>query len=70
VIVATPVASADACAAIEPEVDTLVCLHRPEPFYAVGAWYADFEQLEDADVSRIMAEADQRLRRNLAESLP
>lgn len=50
VVVAVPVASAEACARIAREADACLCLATPEPFFAVGAWYDDFPQLTDAEV--------------------
>ncbi|MER5227341.1 MULTISPECIES: phosphoribosyltransferase [Streptomyces] len=32
------------------EADDVICLHRPEHFYAVGEWYVDFGQLSDRQV--------------------
>lgn len=58
VIVAVPVASGQACEALEPLVDRLVCLSTPEPFQAVGIAYRDFGQTTDEEVRRILAEAD------------
>ena len=55
VVVAVPVAPAAACSAIEAVADELVCLATPEPFYAVGQWYADFAQVSDADVRRLLS---------------
>lgn len=49
-IVAVPVGSYEACGRLSGEVDECVCLALPEPFYAVGEWYADFRQISDAEV--------------------
>lgn len=54
VVVAVPVASREACAAIENIADVVTCLSTPEPFSAVGAWYQDFRQVEDDDVARFL----------------
>ena len=56
-IAAVPVGSVQACAALRPEVDELVCLETPEPFDAVGLYYRDFEPVEDAEVQRLLQEA-------------
>ncbi|MGK5630418.1 phosphoribosyltransferase family protein [Streptomyces sp. URMC 123] len=50
VVLAVPVAPPDAVATLRPEVDELVCLTTPEVFFAVGEWYRDFTQTEDAEV--------------------
>ena len=54
-IVAVPVGAPEACAEIEREVDALICPLRPDPFYAVGLWYRDFEPTTDAEVSAALA---------------
>ena len=54
VIVATPVGSSEACKRLSKEADECICLSVPEPFYAVGEWYVDFEQVNDDTVRRIL----------------
>ena len=49
-IVAVPTAAGSAYRELRPEVDELVALMRPEPFYGVGASYEDFSQMSDAEV--------------------
>jgi putative phosphoribosyl transferase len=56
-VVAVPVASAEALDLIEPEVDQLVCLAAPEPFLGVGRWYRVFPQTTDAEVRALLAAA-------------
>lgn len=56
-VVAAPVAAREACAVLRPLVDEVVCLLTPEPFAAVGMWYADFPQLDDAEVARLLTES-------------
>lgn len=58
-VVAVPVAAAQTCEALEPEVDELVCVSTPEPFYAVGQWYRDFDQTSDEEVRALLALAAQ-----------
>lgn len=53
-IIAVPVGSASACAELARESDECICLATPEPFYAVGAWYFDFNQVSDDDVREIL----------------
>jgi putative phosphoribosyl transferase len=50
IIVATPVASRDACAMLAAEADDVVALITPEQLRAVGEWYERFEQVEDEEV--------------------
>jgi predicted phosphoribosyltransferase len=39
---------------LEAEVDEVVCLYTPEPFYGVGQWYKDFSQTSDSEVQDIL----------------
>lgn len=55
-VLAVPVGAPDTLAALEKEVDSLVCPLRPEPFYAVGQFYEDFGQTSDARVIEILRE--------------
>ncbi len=55
-VVAVPVCSREACAALRAEADEVVCLSEPEHFGAVGSWYERFEQTKDAEVQRLLAE--------------
>ncbi|MDP1631702.1 MAG: phosphoribosyltransferase family protein [Caulobacter sp.] len=58
IILAVPVAPLDAAAELRGEVDELVCLHELQDFQGVGAAYADFHQLTDAEVLALLASAD------------
>lgn len=58
ITVAVPAAASEACAALEPEVERVVCLATPEPFVAIGVWYADFCQLSDAEVRQLLTSAE------------
>jgi len=53
-VVAVPVAAAETCQAFRHEVDEVVCTVTPEPFRAVGMWYADFGQVSDAEVHALL----------------
>ena len=52
-----PVAAADTAARLGCEADAVVTVATPEPFVAVGRWYRDFEQVDDAEVRRLLAAA-------------
>ena len=54
IIVAVPVAAPDTCAEFRNEVDEVICAATPEPFVAVGAWYADFSQTSDEEVRELL----------------
>lgn len=49
-ICAVPVAAPDSLEDIRPLADEVVCLYAPKGFHAVGMYYADFPQVEDAEV--------------------
>jgi putative phosphoribosyl transferase len=57
IIIAVPVAAQEICDELRAEVDELVCLLNPEPFYAIGYWYLDFTQIEDSAVRALLAQA-------------
>lgn len=58
-VIAVPTASPDTCTALQAEADEVVCAMTPEPFYAVGLWYADFHQVTDTEVRDLLAQAVQ-----------
>jgi putative phosphoribosyl transferase len=53
-VLAIPVAPPDTVATLREEVDELVCLMQPSPFGAVGTYYADFQQVSDERVVRLL----------------
>lgn len=58
VTVAVPVGAPSVCDLVAGEADGLVCLATPDPFGAVGHWYADFGQTDDREVIALLAAAD------------
>lgn len=54
IIVATPVAPASSVEEIEKASDGVICLKTPYHFYAVGDWYVEFPQVQDAEVLRLL----------------
>jgi len=56
-ICAVPVAPADTVEKIRAYADEVVCLSTPMFFQAVGQFYADFPQVDDAEVIAILREA-------------
>ncbi len=56
-VVAVPVGAADTCAALQPEVDELICPLQPPGFRAVGQWYRQFDQTTDDEVIDLLAQA-------------
>ena len=53
-ICAVPVAPPDTLEKIRPLADEVVCLEAPQHFQAVGQFYQDFRQVEDAEVIEIL----------------
>jgi putative phosphoribosyl transferase len=60
IIVAVPVAPRETVRELRCEADEVLCLDSPEPFIAVGAWYADFTQTTDAEVQSLLQSAARR----------
>lgn len=56
IIVAVPVAAADALARIKHKVTKVICLETPFYFQAVGQHYSTFEQVENETVKEILEE--------------
>lgn len=56
-ILAVPVAPHDVLASIGRECDALICPYQPDPFYAVGAHYQDFDQTSDTEVKVLLESA-------------
>lgn len=59
VVLAVPVAPRPAMVALRAEADRIAVLATPEPFFAVGQWYLDFEQVGDDEVVRLLTEGAQ-----------
>ena len=57
VVVAVPVASERTCNELRAEVDQVMCATTPQPFFAVGMFYRDFEQTTDEEVRELLAQA-------------
>lgn len=57
IVVAAPVASREAVAAIREEGHGVVVLDTPEPFDGVSRWYADFTPTEDEEVIGLLEAA-------------
>lgn len=54
-VCAVPVASVEALEKVKPYADEVVCLDAPIGFYAVGQFYYDFRQVDDAEVIATLA---------------
>lgn len=56
VVAAAPVAPRTTLATLRREADRVVCPHTPEPFHAIGAFYARFDQVTDEEVEKALQE--------------
>jgi putative phosphoribosyl transferase len=54
IIIAVPVGPAPTINELKNETDRLICPVTPEPFYAIGQFYADFGQTGDDEVKRLL----------------
>jgi putative phosphoribosyl transferase len=59
IMVAAPVASREAAKLVRAEVDAVLILETPPVFLAIGEWYRNFEQLDDAEVCRLLGVSGQ-----------
>ena len=66
IVVAAPVASDEATQLLAQEADELVILETPPDLFAIGQWYENFTQVEDAEVCALL----ERVRHEHAPSSP
>lgn len=57
IILAVPVSPPDTANEFRNEVDVFLCLHEPKEFYAVGAYYLNFNQISDNEVIDLLNKA-------------
>jgi erythromycin esterase-like protein/predicted phosphoribosyltransferase len=57
ILAVAPVGARETCERLGRVADRVVCLAMPEPFHAVGGWYADFREVADEEVIRLLEEA-------------
>lgn len=57
IIAAAPVGALSSCEEIRKDADDVICLATPEPFYGVGLWYEDFQQMTDDEVCAQLKDA-------------
>ncbi len=60
VTVAVPVGPADTIHELQREADRVVCLSTPDPFYAIGEFYENFEQTTDKEVIALLRRCRQK----------
>ncbi|HLC33268.1 MAG TPA: phosphoribosyltransferase family protein [Candidatus Nanoarchaeia archaeon] len=54
VVIAIPVAPAETLPQIENVADNVICLNAPLSFLSVGAFYADFREVDDEEVQGML----------------
>jgi putative phosphoribosyl transferase len=54
IVVAVPLAATEVVGELATEVDRVECLMTPEPFYAIGYWYENFDQTTDRQVCELL----------------
>lgn len=57
IILAVPVCPPNTAEKFHKYVDEFICLAQPPDFYAVGAYYENFEQVSDEEVINLLKEA-------------
>ncbi|MBE9019702.1 phosphoribosyltransferase [Chroococcidiopsidales cyanobacterium LEGE 13417] len=57
IVIAVPVASPETQQELATQVDEIVCVETPAPFYSVGSWYAEFPQTTDTQVRELLQQA-------------
>lgn len=66
IVAAVPVGARETCQELAELADEVVCAETPDPFFAVGSWYVDFDQTTDAEVRELLVEAGDRVRATTA----
>ncbi|MGJ3244873.1 MAG: phosphoribosyltransferase [Elainellaceae cyanobacterium] len=60
IIGAVPIAAPEVCKTLADQVDDMICVETPQPFYAVGLWYKNFSQTTDDEVRQLLKQAECR----------
>jgi putative phosphoribosyl transferase len=61
VVVAVPVGAPGSCGELHGLANDVVCLHQPEPFWAVGMFYLDFSEVSDDEVMQALQPRRERV---------
>jgi predicted phosphoribosyltransferase len=59
IVVAVPIGAASTCAELQSLADDCICAIAPEHFRAVGLWYDDFAQTDDAEVCEMLSRSNE-----------
>lgn len=57
-VVAVPAASSETCRKLASEVDEIICVETPQPFYSVSLCYDNFPQTTDAEVRDLLKQVE------------
>jgi len=57
IVVAVPISSPETYRDLAVEVDEIICVETPQPFWSVGLWYEDFPQTTDEEVRNLLKQA-------------
>ena len=57
IVIAVPVGDRERCDSLRAVADEVICIATPDPLYGVGGWYRDFTQVEDREVTELLAAA-------------
>lgn len=68
IIVAVPVGPADTIAKLQAKADAVICLHIPEFFPAIGAFYQEFPQVEDEEAIALLRKANESRKKKTSKS--
>jgi predicted phosphoribosyltransferase len=70
IVVAVPTAGVETCEQLRPEVNELVCVMMPDPFFAIGLWYEDFWPISDEEVCALLEEGARQSGQRLVPASP
>ncbi|NUP17025.1 MAG: phosphoribosyltransferase [Streptomyces sp.] len=70
IVLAVPVGASHSVARLRRVADDVVCPHTHRVLGSVGAWYRDFAQVSDAEVTSLLASAARATPRSRAEPSP
>lgn len=60
VIIAVPVAAAATCKTFATQGDEVICVLKPEEFYAISLWYEHFSQTSEKEVRDLLTYANRK----------
>ncbi len=63
IIVAVPVGPPDTIGELKKLADQVVVLLTPEPFFAIGQFYADFDQTSDEEVIELLRQSREKMKK-------